>query len=87
MTAYLCPACRVREVSRKECRCNPCRGLAVKRAPTVSELLRYAARLREAYANRARNGFTCRDCGEVCIGIEDCVSRIAAAIRRARVAA
>lgn len=38
----------------------------------------------EAERWRILRGDPCLNCGEVCTGIEDCVSRIAAAIRRAR---
>lgn len=92
--SYPCLTCR-RSIAKWNARCNACRG--VREGAVIPGRLRrsncyakrdevaYAARLREAERRRILRGDICRDCGEVCTGIEDCVSRIAAAIRRGRV--
>ena len=96
MNSYVCRTCHTRPVTRYGARCNPCRGYA--EAQVVPGLLRsdpyhkrdeyaLAAIEREKERLRILRGDPCGDCGEVCIGITDCVRRIAAAIRRARVAA
>ena len=93
---YPCRACGA-PIARWGARCNPCRGLPAARVIPGStrrsncyhrrDERALAAMLREAERRRILRGDPCGDCGEVCIGIEDCVRRIAASIRRARVAA